>query len=275
MKTAAVAYSKVFFKGLNSVKFSDHEYCSICFEMYSDGSRALLLFMLLELFSGILMEATPIRTVCFTMNWKEIKILNLILCIWIFTKLLPKSQMLLNVKTFGWNDFCNSKEYDFLILLSSAWCVFPVKQDLNFLDKDTQFYRFQDSELGLNNVSKEKDLEDELHEALSLLSQLGPDALLTMILRKWSASKSAGEFLLCIYVIVNSHMFCLDFCDVAPVQKRKTARCHAHWLFVGCAVPVRGALRISRSSTRSCSMWRLLLISQLQSVNVLLFFYHH
>ncbi|XP_014825018.1 PREDICTED: rap guanine nucleotide exchange factor 3-like isoform X2 [Poecilia mexicana] len=68
-----------------------------------------------------------------------------------------------------------------------------VKQDLNFLDKDTQFYRFQDSEFGLNHVSNEKDLEDELHEALSLLSQLGPDALLTMILRKCPSQRSAED----------------------------------------------------------------------------------
>ncbi|MEQ2310390.1 hypothetical protein AMECASPLE_008346, partial [Ameca splendens] len=68
-----------------------------------------------------------------------------------------------------------------------------VKQDLNFLDKDTQFYRFQDPEFGLNHVSNEKDLEDELHEALSLLSQLGPDALLTMILRKCPSQRSAED----------------------------------------------------------------------------------
>uniref|UniRef100_A0A0S7EWH5 RPGF3 n=2 Tax=Poeciliopsis prolifica TaxID=188132 RepID=A0A0S7EWH5_9TELE len=68
-----------------------------------------------------------------------------------------------------------------------------VKQDLNFLDKDTHFYRFQDSEFGLNHVSNEKDLEDELHEALSLLSQLGPDALLTMILRKCPSQRSAED----------------------------------------------------------------------------------
>lgn len=61
-----------------------------------------------------------------------------------------------------------------------------VKHELNFLDKDTQFYRFQDSQFGLNHILNEKDSEDELQEALSLLSQLGPDALLTMILRKWS-----------------------------------------------------------------------------------------
>lgn len=61
-----------------------------------------------------------------------------------------------------------------------------MKHELNFLDKDTQFYRFQDSRFGLNHILNEKDSEDELQEALSLLSQLGPDALLTMILRKWS-----------------------------------------------------------------------------------------
>lgn len=61
-----------------------------------------------------------------------------------------------------------------------------MKHELNFHDKDTQFYRFQDSECGLNHVTDEKDSEDELQEGLSLLSQLGPDALLTMILRKWS-----------------------------------------------------------------------------------------
>lgn len=60
-----------------------------------------------------------------------------------------------------------------------------VKQELNFHDKDTQFYRFRDSECGLNHMTNERDAEDELQEGLSLLSQLGPDALLTMILRKW------------------------------------------------------------------------------------------
>lgn len=60
-----------------------------------------------------------------------------------------------------------------------------MKHELNFHDKETQFYRFQDSEFGLNHISNEKDSEEELQESLSLLSQLGPDALLTMILRKW------------------------------------------------------------------------------------------
>uniref|UniRef100_A0A3B4A803 Uncharacterized protein n=1 Tax=Periophthalmus magnuspinnatus TaxID=409849 RepID=A0A3B4A803_9GOBI len=71
------------------------------------------------------------------------------------------------------------------------------KQELNFLDKDTQFYRFQESDFGLNHVTNEKVPEEELQEALSLLSQLGPDALLTMILRK--PSQRSAEDLEVIY----------------------------------------------------------------------------
>uniref|UniRef100_A0A8C7GXV7 Rap guanine nucleotide exchange factor 3 n=1 Tax=Oncorhynchus kisutch TaxID=8019 RepID=A0A8C7GXV7_ONCKI len=59
-----------------------------------------------------------------------------------------------------------------------------VKQELNFHDKDTQFYRFLDSEFGLN---------EELQEGLSLLLQMGPDALLTMILRKCPSQRSAED----------------------------------------------------------------------------------
>ncbi|TKS76666.1 Rap guanine nucleotide exchange factor 3 [Collichthys lucidus] len=68
-----------------------------------------------------------------------------------------------------------------------------VKHELNFQDKDTQFYRFQDSECGPNHTTNEKDSEDELQEGLSLLSQLGPDALLTMILRKCPSQRSAED----------------------------------------------------------------------------------
>lgn len=64
--------------------------------------------------------------------------------------------------------------------------VHEVKQELNFHDKDTQFYRFRESECSLKSIANERDVEEELQEGLSLLSQLGPDALLTMILRKWS-----------------------------------------------------------------------------------------
>ncbi|XP_037539736.1 rap guanine nucleotide exchange factor 3 [Nematolebias whitei] len=73
-----------------------------------------------------------------------------------------------------------------------------VKHELNFHDKDSQFYRFQDSEFGVNHTTNEKDLEDELQEALSLLCQLGPDALLTMILRK-SPSQRSDEDIEVIY----------------------------------------------------------------------------
>ncbi|KAM6925442.1 rap guanine nucleotide exchange factor 3 isoform 2-T2 [Xenentodon cancila] len=68
-----------------------------------------------------------------------------------------------------------------------------VKEELNFHDKDTQFYRFKDSEFGLNHITNEKDSEDELQEALCLLSQLGPDALLTMILRKCPGQRTAED----------------------------------------------------------------------------------
>ncbi|KAM9343739.1 rap guanine nucleotide exchange factor 3 isoform 2-T2 [Pholidichthys leucotaenia] len=68
-----------------------------------------------------------------------------------------------------------------------------VKHELNFHDKDTQFYRFQNSQFGLNHITNEKDSDDELQESLSLLSQLGPDALLTMILRKGPSQRSAED----------------------------------------------------------------------------------
>lgn len=68
-----------------------------------------------------------------------------------------------------------------------------VKHELNFHDKDTQFYRFQNSAFGLNHIANEKDSEDELQEGLSLLSQLGPDALLTMILRKCPSQRSSED----------------------------------------------------------------------------------
>nr|XP_015199733.1 PREDICTED: rap guanine nucleotide exchange factor 3 isoform X3 [Lepisosteus oculatus]XP_015199734.1 PREDICTED: rap guanine nucleotide exchange factor 3 isoform X3 [Lepisosteus oculatus] len=58
------------------------------------------------------------------------------------------------------------------------------KQELNFQDKDAQFYHFLEAEFGADHTATEKDSEDELQEAMALLAQMGPDALLTMILRK-------------------------------------------------------------------------------------------
>ncbi|XP_057219187.1 rap guanine nucleotide exchange factor 3 isoform X4 [Triplophysa rosa] len=69
-----------------------------------------------------------------------------------------------------------------------------VKQELNFQDKDTQFYRFMEAEFDLNSSNIEKDSkEDELQESLSLLVQMGPDALLTMILRKCPSQRSPED----------------------------------------------------------------------------------
>ncbi|CAH2224641.1 rap guanine nucleotide exchange factor 3 [Pelobates cultripes] len=59
-----------------------------------------------------------------------------------------------------------------------------VRQEPNFQDKDSQFYRFFKVEHFLEPALNDKDMEDELHESLVFLAQLGPAALLTMILRK-------------------------------------------------------------------------------------------
>lgn len=59
---------------------------------------------------------------------------------------------------------------------------FPtVKHDWTFQDRDTQFYRFPGPE---PEPSGAHELEEELVEAMALLSQRGPDALLTVALRK-------------------------------------------------------------------------------------------
>lgn len=58
-----------------------------------------------------------------------------------------------------------------------------VKQEWHFQDKDTQFYRFAELELSPEPGAGLRDAE-ELLEALAFLAQLGPDALLTMALRK-------------------------------------------------------------------------------------------
>ncbi|KAL1250224.1 hypothetical protein QQF64_021229 [Cirrhinus molitorella] len=69
-----------------------------------------------------------------------------------------------------------------------------VKQELNFHDKDTQFYRFMEAEFELNHMTNEKDSkDDELQESLSLLIQMGPDALLTMILRKCPSQRTPDD----------------------------------------------------------------------------------
>ncbi|XP_075447812.1 rap guanine nucleotide exchange factor 3 isoform X2 [Ascaphus truei] len=59
-----------------------------------------------------------------------------------------------------------------------------VRQEPNFQDKDSQFYRFFRIEIFLEPTLSEQDIQDELQVSLGFLAQLGPTALLTMILRK-------------------------------------------------------------------------------------------
>lgn len=69
-----------------------------------------------------------------------------------------------------------------LDFLSSHLGLCPaVKHDWTFQDRDTQFYRFPGPEPEPVGVHE---LEEELVEAMALLSQRGPDALLTVALQK-------------------------------------------------------------------------------------------
>ncbi|XP_043362201.1 rap guanine nucleotide exchange factor 3 isoform X3 [Dermochelys coriacea] len=65
-----------------------------------------------------------------------------------------------------------------------------VKQEWHFQDKDAQFYRFAEGELSLEPGTWDT---EELLEALAFLAQLGPDALLTMALRKPPAQRTEDE----------------------------------------------------------------------------------
>uniref|UniRef100_U3IHT7 Rap guanine nucleotide exchange factor 3 n=1 Tax=Anas platyrhynchos platyrhynchos TaxID=8840 RepID=U3IHT7_ANAPP len=67
-----------------------------------------------------------------------------------------------------------------------------VKQEWHFQDKDTQFYRFAELELSPEPGAGLRDAE-ELLEAVAFLAQLGPDALLTMALRKPPAQRTEDE----------------------------------------------------------------------------------
>ncbi|XP_068265888.1 rap guanine nucleotide exchange factor 3 isoform X3 [Nyctibius grandis] len=67
-----------------------------------------------------------------------------------------------------------------------------VRQEWHFQDKDTQFYRFAELELSPEPGAGLRDAE-ELLEALAFLAQLGPDALLTMALRKPPAQRTEDE----------------------------------------------------------------------------------
>ncbi|XP_075758203.1 rap guanine nucleotide exchange factor 3 [Pelodiscus sinensis] len=65
-----------------------------------------------------------------------------------------------------------------------------VRQEWHFQDKDAQFYRFAEGELSPEPGTWGT---EELLEALAFLAQLGPDALLTMALRKPPAQRTQDE----------------------------------------------------------------------------------
>ncbi|KAL4635836.1 rap guanine nucleotide exchange factor 4 [Arapaima gigas] len=70
-----------------------------------------------------------------------------------------------------------------------------VDQELNFQDKYL-FYRFMDDEqedAPLPTEEEKKESEEELQDTLLLLSQLGPDALMRMILRKSPGQRTADD----------------------------------------------------------------------------------
>nr|XP_023411275.1 LOW QUALITY PROTEIN: rap guanine nucleotide exchange factor 3 [Loxodonta africana] len=83
-----------------------------------------------------------------------------------------------------------------------------VKHDWTFQDRDAQFYRFPGLEpepVGAH------EMEEELVEAVSLLSQRGPDALLTVALRKPPGQRTDEELDLVIEEVLNiearGHLF--------------------------------------------------------------------
>ncbi|XP_054938751.1 rap guanine nucleotide exchange factor 3 isoform X3 [Physeter macrocephalus] len=75
-----------------------------------------------------------------------------------------------------------------VLLDEGALC--HVKHDWAFQDRDTQFYRFPGSEPEPAGIHE---LEEEFVEALALLSQRGPDALLTVALRKPPGQRTDEE----------------------------------------------------------------------------------
>lgn len=72
-----------------------------------------------------------------------------------------------------------------------------VDQELGFQDKYL-FYRFLDDEeedTPLPSEEEKRESEDELPETILFLAQIGPDALLRMILRKSSVSTNNSALL--------------------------------------------------------------------------------
>lgn len=72
--------------------------------------------------------------------------------------------------------------------------VTPVDQELSFQDKYL-FYRFLDDEqenAPLPSEEERKESQEELQDTLLLLSQIGPDAHMRMILRKQYDAKTSA-----------------------------------------------------------------------------------
>uniref|UniRef100_UPI00398F6039 rap guanine nucleotide exchange factor 3-like n=1 Tax=Pristiophorus japonicus TaxID=55135 RepID=UPI00398F6039 len=78
-----------------------------------------------------------------------------------------------------------------LQLLVEAGLLVHVRQELNFQDRDSHFLHLPKS--SEKAETRERDSEDELLEAISLLTLHGPDALLTMILRKPPSQRTAED----------------------------------------------------------------------------------
>lgn len=73
-----------------------------------------------------------------------------------------------------------------MLFVVPVLCFAAVDQELSFQDKYL-FYRFLDDETEeapLLNEEEQKESDEELQDTLLLLSQIGPDAHLRMILRK-------------------------------------------------------------------------------------------
>ncbi|MEJ1271297.1 Rap guanine nucleotide exchange factor (GEF) 3 [Cricetulus griseus] len=78
-----------------------------------------------------------------------------------------------------------------VLLDEGALC--HVKHDWTFQDRDAQFYRFPGPE---PEPAGTHDVEEELVEAMALLSQRGPDALLTVALRKPQGDKGTSWYII-------------------------------------------------------------------------------
>ncbi|KAM4881292.1 rap guanine nucleotide exchange factor 3 isoform 2-T2 [Thomomys bottae] len=76
-----------------------------------------------------------------------------------------------------------------VLLDEGALC--HVKHDWTFQDREAQFYRFSGPEP--EPAARAHELEEELMEAMALLSQRGPDALLTVALRKSPGQRTDEE----------------------------------------------------------------------------------